>query len=66
MIEDAAEFLGLYLYGEINMHTGKHDYKVGTIVNEKGGVRNLLTTSSETKFRKFILQYEKRIKSDKS
>ena len=57
IIEDVAKKFDLYLYGETCMYTGKHLLKVGKVVNDNGGVVNLLTTISKAKFNRFICEY---------
>jgi len=57
IIQEVADKLELYLYGETCMHTGKHLFKVGKLTGSGGGVVNLLTTTSKAKFNKFICEF---------
>jgi len=58
IIERVAKLKGLYLYGEVDMHTGKHLHKVGKVTNEVGGVVNFLTTDSKSRYNKFVIEYK--------
>lgn len=59
LIQVVANKMGLYLYGEICMYTGKMLYKAGIVNDNNGGVVNLITTYSKATFNKFICSYIK-------